>query len=198
MTQEPLAGLLELETKMRTTESQTNRGRFATVEGFVELEAREVPIAVHLGDRALALENIMAFYNTDSRVAGSAKAIKNPSSRFCRLYGDAADKVQQGAKKNRDERAAGFREAVGLLAAADALRANGYDEADSGLATIIMQHDLNVAYGANSGASSSDRNVLVASAKKTAEELGVLDRNQRESSTTYIASQDTNTAAGLF
>jgi hypothetical protein len=150
--QEPLAGLAELEA----------------------IELQGVPIAVHLGDRALALETIMSFYNVDKRVAGSAKAVTNYSSRFCRLYGKAANDVQQGAERNRRELLPGFHRAVEILAATDAMRANGYDEADSGLATIVMQHDLNVAYGAKSEARAADRNELTLRAQKLAETLGAL------------------------
>ena len=131
----------------------------------LEVETPEVPIAVDIGERAMALAAIMEYLNKGNQVRGSRIQVENGCGAMKKHYGDKATMVQQGAEKNRDELREGFSEGIDTLIAADALRANGLDEADVEVAHISMQAALNREFGAGK-AYARDRHAVVARAKK--------------------------------
>lgn len=134
--------------------------------GIIELDgAPEVPIAVNLGERALALDGIMTYLNKASQVRGSATVLGHGGGKFSERYGRRAGEVQRGAERNRDELLASFRQGIRVLIAEDALRANGMDEGDIDLERVTMQSGLNREFGVGK-ADAKKRAVVVRAAKK--------------------------------
>jgi hypothetical protein len=133
----------------------------------LEVEAPEVPIAVDLGERAMALAAIMDYLNKANQVRGSRIQLENGGGAIKKRYGDHAAMVQLGAEKGRNELRAGFDDGIDTLIAADALRANGIDEADVEVAHISMQAALNREFGAGK-AYARNRHAVVARARKAA------------------------------
>jgi hypothetical protein len=137
MIQEPLVGLAEI----MQLPAETNR--FVVAEGWVEIEHDQMPVAVELGKRAAALAVIDDFMATGRRIRGSEWALRDQNSRFCRRYGGEAFRVHQNAKRRYDQRVHDFRTAVDVLAATDALRANGQDEEKVWMEHMRMQIEVN-------------------------------------------------------
>jgi hypothetical protein len=135
-------------------------------ENLVDLgvELPEVPVAVDLGARAIALADIMAYLNTANRVAGSRKQIGGKGKMTLR-YGERAADIQAGAERNRDGLRSGFQSGIGTLAAVDALRANGMDEADIEVERVSLQAAINRQFGVGK-ANAADRAKVVRKAKK--------------------------------
>lgn len=152
MIQEPLAGLLELENTSQELEAA---------------QPDEIPIAVNLGDRALALEAIMAYYNQASRVGGMASVINNSRSSFYSRYGEKREDVYQRAKARQSLLHEGFQTGIATLGATGALAANEYDEADIDLEYRRVQSQLNRELGVGSGATAKDRKKIVEAAKRS-------------------------------
>ena len=131
----------------------------------LEIDTPEVPIAVNLGERAMALAAIMEYLNKANQVRGSRRQLEHGGGAMKKRYGDHAKTVQRGAEKNRDELREGFKSGINTLIAADALRANGVDEADVEVAHISMQAALNREFGTGK-AYARDRHAVVTRAEK--------------------------------
>lgn len=140
-----------------------------TYEKFTPDHNRDVPVvAVNLGDRAIALALAMEYLNKANQVNGSATLIANGGGEFAKRYGHRTGEVQRGAERNRDRLLAGFRRAVEILAATDAMTASGnYDESEIELARIRTQADLNRSFGVGK-AHAADRSKAVQTAEHTA------------------------------
>lgn len=141
--QPPINGLEELE-------KQTGK----TPEN---IEVLTPTTALHLGDRALALEKIMAYYNQAARTAGSAAVVGNPASKFRQRYGEHASTVQKNAEQKTTVLVREFHAAIDVLA-------NDADE-DDGTIRVSIQHDLNKKY---QHASPAVRRQVVQRAKRSA------------------------------
>jgi len=138
MVQEPLAGLSELPKPSSTND------RFALVEGFVEIESGcEVSLAVELGQRTMALATIKGYLAVGRRIRGAEWALRDQNSRFSQRYGREAPRVYQNAKRRHNLRVDEFRNAVGVLAAVDVMRANGEDEQEVWEEHMRMQIEVN-------------------------------------------------------
>lgn len=138
MVQEPLAGLSELPKPSSTTD------RFALAEGFIEVELDcQVPLAVELGQREMALVVIKNYLATDRRVRGAEWALRDQNSRFSQRYGVEAPRVYQNAKRRHAFRVDEFYSAVDVLAATDVMRANGEDEHEIWKEHMRMQIEVN-------------------------------------------------------
>lgn len=138
-------------------------------ESLVDLsmEIPDIPIAVDLGERALALEAIMAYLNKANRVRGSRAQLENGRGELKKRYGRHAEAIQQGAEKTRDQLHQESRRGISTLIAEDALRANGMDEADIEVQRISLQAAINRRFGVGR-AFAADRAKAVHRAKKTA------------------------------
>jgi hypothetical protein len=121
------------------------------------VEVLTTPTALHLGERALALEKIMAYYNQAARTAGSAAVAGNPASRFRQRYGEHASAVQKDAEQKTAALVKEFHAAIDVLA-------NDADE-DDGTIRVSIQHDLNKKY---QYASPAVRRQVVQRAKRSA------------------------------
>lgn len=130
-----------------------------------ETEPELAPIAVELGERAVALENIMAYLNKANQVKGSRAQLENGGGRMTQRYGSNAPEVQRGAERNRDELLAGFRAGIATLAASEALRASGYDNDDVDLEERAVQAAINRRFGVGQ-TDSGDRAKAVREAKR--------------------------------
>jgi hypothetical protein len=128
------------------------------------------PIAVNLGERALALADIMEYLNKANKTRGSATLMDNGGGEFRTRYGLAAPDVQHGAEINTTKLIDRFRRGVGVLAATDALRAHGYDEDDIELEYSRMQSDINRNFGVGN-AYAKDRHVAVKKAARASAHL---------------------------
>jgi len=138
MVQEPLAGLSELPKPSSVTD------RFALAEGFVEVESgHEVPLAVELGQRTMALIIVKDYLAVSRRLRGSEWALRDQNSRFSQRYGAEAPRVYQNAKRRHNLSVDKFRNAVDVLAAADVMRANGEDEHEVWMEHMRMQIEVN-------------------------------------------------------
>lgn len=134
----------------------------------LEVERPEIPIAVDLGERAVALEAIMAYLNKANQVRGSRVQLDNGGGKLKKQYGEEhARVVQHGAQQNRDQLIAGFREGISTLAAEDALRASGMDEADVEVQVLSLQAAINRRFGVGN-ANAAERAKAVSQAKKLA------------------------------
>jgi len=138
-------------------------------EHLVDLGAElpTVPIAVDLGERAVALSNIMEYLNKANQVRGSRMQLEKGGGTMKKQYGEHAKMVQQGAEKSRDELRAGFYRGIETLIAADALRANGMHEADVEVEHTSLQASINRRFGVGK-AYAKDRQKAVDRAKKAA------------------------------
>jgi hypothetical protein len=130
-----------------------------------ELE-KHVPIVVHLGERAVAFAAVMRYLNKKSMIQGSAKLLENGGGDFLRRYGESATDVQRGAEAKTDRLGDNYRRAIDILVAADALRANGYDEEYINQKYLAMQAGLNRKYGVGK-TDARERNKLVKLAERT-------------------------------
>jgi hypothetical protein len=133
----------------------------------LEYNAPEMPIAVPLDDRAVALEGIMTYLNKANQVHGGRKQLAAGGGKLRERYGPHAVDVQRRAERNRDELLGLFRSGISVLIAEDALRASGMDEADIDLERITLQAALNREFGVGH-ANADDRARVVSRAKKTA------------------------------
>lgn len=128
------------------------------------------PLAVNLSDRALALARIMECLNKANNTHGSATLMDNGGGEFLARYGLAAPDVQQGAEINTTKLIDKFRHSIGVLAATDALRAQGYDEYDIELEYLRMQSDINRNFGVGN-AYAKDRHAAVKKAARASAHL---------------------------
>lgn len=133
------------------------------------VDAPEPPIAVSLVDRAQALEDIMAFYNKRNMTRGSEKQLKIPDSDFRKRYEDP-EAVQQGAVNNTEKLKYGFVRGVSILAAVDAMRANGIHESDVEVAYISAKVPLNEQF-LDWRATAAKRDKVVKLAKQAAKNI---------------------------
>jgi hypothetical protein len=141
----------------------------ARAEEFIRLEsdAPEVPVAVRLDDRAVALEGIMTYLNKANQVRGGRKQMAAGGGKLRERYGLHAIDVQRGAERSRDELIGLFRSGISTLIAEEALRAGGMDEADIEIERVSLQAALNRQFGVGR-ARAEDRARVVRQAKKTA------------------------------
>ena len=138
-------------------------------EQTIRLETEpDVPIAVDLGARAVALEGIMAYLNKANQVRGGRIQLRHGGGKLKKQYGEHAHAVQQGAERSRDELRELFHQGIGTLIAEDALRANGMDEADIEVEHISLQAALNRRFGPGR-AYATERAKVVAQAKRAAQ-----------------------------
>lgn len=118
---------------------------FLPADQWVEerADSEHVPIlAVSLADRALALEDIMKFYNKRNMTRGSKQQLEIPASDFRRRY-DSPEAVQHGAERNTDKLRAGFVRGIRTLAAVDTMQEMGVHDADIDLVYRSVQSELN-------------------------------------------------------
>jgi hypothetical protein len=154
MVQEPLAGLAELEARAESLPPQSEREDI-------------MPVAVGLGERAMALEAIMVYYNQANKVNGMAQVVGNHQSGFYRRYGKQSGEVYQAAVEERNRLHQGFQESIAVLAATDVLRSHGEDEADVDITYRTVQAELNKKFGVGSTAKSRDRKKVVKDARRS-------------------------------
>lgn len=154
MVQEPLAGLAELEAQAESSLPRFEREDVA-------------PIAVGLGERAVALGVIMAYYNQANKVNGMARVVNNHQSGFYRRYGKQSGEVYQAAVGERNRLHQGFQESIAVLAATNVLRSHGEDEADVDVMYRTVQAELNKKFGVGSTAKSRDRKKVVKDARRS-------------------------------
>ncbi len=104
---------------------------------ILEVERERVPYAVNLGDRALALTAITDYLNHAARLSGANK------SNALQRYGREASRVKHGMETDVHQLKQGFDAGIAVLAAEDALRANGVDESDVEVAHTSVQAAIN-------------------------------------------------------
>lgn len=125
------------------------------------------PIAVELGAKAIALEQIMKRYNQESKLGGLAITRKMNPNQFDRRYKDKADKVHKGALTKLDGLRLDYDEAVSVLTASDAMRAHGYSEQDIQMHESRLRKALSKDLGPGNS-NSKERAKAVNKAKKAA------------------------------
>lgn len=132
----------------------------------VAAEPELPPIVVSLADRALALTDIMAYFNKANQLQGYVKHKTGQGIRNGRPVTDSAA-LERNVRGSLRRMRPKFDEGLATLVAADALRAHGYDEAAIDLAQRAMQAQLNRAYGPGN-AYAQDRAALVKKATRAA------------------------------
>lgn len=125
------------------------------------------PLAVDVAKRAHALGDVVAYYNKASKTRGSAVQMENPNSDFVHRYGRDADRVQGGAEAKTHELLYKFRRAIGELAAADTMRAHGFDDDTIQRYYIGVQAEVNKDLGIGN-ASAAERRRALKKARKAA------------------------------
>lgn len=99
---------------------------------------------VTLEDRAVALAGIVRYLNKANQVHGG---VTGGEGQMRRRYKEGYDDVQAGAHRNRDKLRKEFIDGTSMLAAADALRAYGYDEHGVEIHRVFVQSDVHQRLG---------------------------------------------------
>lgn len=126
----------------------------------------EIPLAVSLADRALALESMMTFLSKNNMTKGSRSQVTDTQSDFSQRYRERADDIQAGAERKRHELFAGFVRGIQVLNASEAKHRLGHDPEEVRLEEIALKKSINDEF--LSPGMSRERKAAVARAKRAA------------------------------
>lgn len=123
-------------------------------------------LAVSLADRALALRDIMAYYNKRNMTRGSLQQLAIPDSGFRRRY-ESPETVQHGAERNTNKLLEGFHRGIATLTAVDAMQGAGVHDSEVDQLYRSVQSELNAQF-LDGNADATKRHKAVQRAQKVA------------------------------
>jgi len=116
-------------------------------------------ISVSLADRALALEDIMASYNQDSKIGGIDSIRNTYRNRFDMSY-DNPDEIRQSAQTKAERLRKMASRALKVLNASDEMLSNGYNPDDVLIREVKLGRELRDKFGPGNSDSKKRANAV--------------------------------------